>query len=352
MPGIVQALVPVRAAPAALRGVLANPLWRAPLVPLAVAATAGVALDRYVGLPLPISLVVGAAALIAWAVALFGRRSGLAAMYLWLTAAALGAAYHRMHRDWYATDDIGNAVASEPRPMQLRGVIEDEPVVRPQAPPDAFHNLPAGDTTTTVLAVAQMRSHDDWRPVSGRARLVVEGRLHDLHIGDELEVVGRLSAPLPPGNPGEVDHASRLRDQRIRAIMVVRKTADGVTRLSQGWPHSVRGWLAVLRGHCRSVLERAIPQKPEQGLAVALLLGDGAALPETDWDRYYQRAGPAATARTCRNALFSWGFCTLPARGRRTPKTAKMGTNGYVLVTGWSQASGEGTLSCLLRQVC
>ena len=72
--------------------------------------------------------------------------------------------------------------------------------------------------------------------------------------------------------------------------MVVHKTTDGVARLSAGGAWSFRGWLAVLRGHCRRTLEEAMPQGKEHGLAIALLLGDGSALPEADWDRY-QRTG-------------------------------------------------------------
>src|SRR5581483_11111764 len=75
--------------PPAAPGVLTDPLWRAPLVQVSLAATAGVALDRSLGLPLPVSLIAAFTALVAWAVALFGRRSGLAAVYLWLTVAAL-----------------------------------------------------------------------------------------------------------------------------------------------------------------------------------------------------------------------------------------------------------------------
>lgn len=69
-------------------------------------------------------------------------------------------------------------------------------------------------------------------------------------------------------------------------MLAVRTDAHGVTRLAEGWPRSPRGWLMVLREHCRQALERAIPGDKERGLAVALLLGDGAALPEADWDRY------------------------------------------------------------------
>jgi competence protein ComEC len=270
---------------AARPGVLADPLWRAPLVPVALAATAGVALDRYVSLPVPLCLLVAAAGLVAWAVALFGCRSGLAAVYLWLTVAALAAGYHHGRREWYAADDVGNVATTEPSPARLRGVLEEEPALHRQ-PPDPLVSLPHADTTVTVLAVTHVRSGDDWLPASGRARLTVPGSLTGLHVGDEVDVVGRLSAPAPPANPGEPDRAAHLLDQRVRAVLAVHNTADAVVRLGEGWPRSGRGWLAMLRGHFRRVLEEAIPEKQEQGLAVALLLGDGTALPESEWEKY------------------------------------------------------------------
>src|SRR6516164_1430821 len=118
-----------------------DPLWRAPLVPVALAATLGVALDRYLGLPLPVSLIAALAALVAWAVALFGRRSGLAAVYLWLTVAALAAGYHRCYREWYAADDIGNAATPEPRPARLRGTLEEEPRISGEPSLDPLQSL-------------------------------------------------------------------------------------------------------------------------------------------------------------------------------------------------------------------
>ena len=263
-----------------------DPLWRAPLVPVALAATAGVALDRYVGLPLPISLIVALGGLVAWAAALFGRRSGLAMVYLWLTAAALMSAYHRLHREWFAADDIGNFATSEPRPAHLRGFLADEPVLHGQPPPDSLYTLPPGDTTIAVVAVTQMQGEDRWLRASGRTRLIVEGCMDQLHAGDEVDVVGRLSAPSPPANPGEPDRASQLRDQRICAVLTVHKTSDGVARLGTGGTWSPRAWLAALRGYCRRTLEEVMPDGQERGLAIALLLGDGSALPEADWDRY------------------------------------------------------------------
>jgi competence protein ComEC len=263
-----------------------DPLWRAPLAPVALAATLGVALDRSFGLPVPLGLTVAVAGLLVWAAMLFGRRSQLAAVYLWLTVAGLAASYQHYRRDWYAVDDVGNFATPVPRPANLRGVLEEEPAVRTQPPHDPLANLPRGDASIAVLAVTQVRGGDDWLPASGRARLVVEGRLDGLHVGDEVDAVGRLYQPPPPMNPGEPDRAAHLRDQGIRAVLAVRKDASGVTRLTAGWPRSWRGCLMVLRGSCRRALENAVPGDRERGLAVALLLGDGSALPETEWDRY------------------------------------------------------------------
>src|SRR5262249_186805 len=110
-----------------------------------------------------------------------------------------------------------------------------------------------------------------------RARLVVEGQLEGFHVGDEVEVVGRLVAPLGPANPGEIDEAARLQEQRIRAVMVVRKTTDAVTLVNQRWPKSLTGWLAAVRGWGQRQLAATL-SPDASGLAMALLLGEGSTL--------------------------------------------------------------------------
>src|SRR5207247_1701499 len=80
-----------------------------------------------------------------------------------------------------------------------------------------LRSMPRTDPTLAVLQVTGYQDREDWLAVSGRARLVVEGHLEGIHVGDEVEVVGRLTAPQGPANPGEVDEVAHLRDQRIRA---------------------------------------------------------------------------------------------------------------------------------------
>src|SRR5207253_821909 len=67
------------AAPASAPGKdeLPRSIWRAPLVPVALAVTAGIVLDRYAPLPLLISLLAAAVFLLAWLLAQFSARSGL-----------------------------------------------------------------------------------------------------------------------------------------------------------------------------------------------------------------------------------------------------------------------------------
>src|SRR5262245_53732712 len=77
---------------------------RAPLVPVALAATAGLVTDRYGQLALNVSLLVAAVGLIGWLVARV-RSPDSALVWLWLTAAPLAAAHHHAHRHLFAPDD-------------------------------------------------------------------------------------------------------------------------------------------------------------------------------------------------------------------------------------------------------
>ena len=57
-------------------------IWQAPLVPLALAATAGIVLDRYASVPLLFSLVAAVAGIGAWVFASFGQLVGLRLAFL------------------------------------------------------------------------------------------------------------------------------------------------------------------------------------------------------------------------------------------------------------------------------
>src|SRR5579875_2930341 len=81
---------------------LPRSIWRAPLVPAALALSAGILLDRQFSLPLPGSLIAAAVCLAAWFCARTSSHPGLPLIYLALAGAAFGAAYHHYRRDTFA----------------------------------------------------------------------------------------------------------------------------------------------------------------------------------------------------------------------------------------------------------
>jgi competence protein ComEC len=260
-------------------------VWRAPLVPAALAVTAGVVLDRYAAVPLPVSLVAAAATVLAWLLSRGARQQGLPLVYLALAGAAFGSAYHHYRRDIYRADDIGEYAPAEPRPALLRGVVDKEPPWRRAPAPDPLRSFDRPGYTSAVLRATQVHTPGGWVEASGRVRLHVAGPLSGLHVGDEVEAVGQLSALEGPANPGEFDYSSQARDEGIRAQLVVRKTADGVTRLARGWPRSFAGWVARTRAWGQGVLARELPERT-RGLGMALLLGDGSPMTPADWEKY------------------------------------------------------------------
>ncbi len=261
-----------------------EPAWkefaRAPLVPVAVAVGVGLVADRYLPISLAAELVTAVLALLVW---LASRSRTFAPVGLWVASAALGAAHHQAYRTVFAADDIGAIASDRPIPVLVRGTLDEEPARFRPPKPDPLLAVPKPETTVTVLALTAIEAPDGWRPASGRARLTVEGRLDDLHLGDMVEVVGRLWRPGPPSNPGEMDYAGYLLDQRITAEIRTKRTGDGVTRLEEGWRSSAFGWFAVVRGWGTRALGTALPHD-EAGLAAALLLGDGTAMDREGWD--------------------------------------------------------------------
>jgi competence protein ComEC len=263
-----------------------EPAWkefaRSPLVPVALAATVGLLLDRYVGVPLDASVTAAVVCLAGWGIARY-REAESAPVWLWLAAGALAAAHHRDRHHSFDPDDIGTFAPDQPAPAVLRGTLDEEPTSYRPPKPDPLLTMPKLGTSVAVLNVSAIQIGSQWKQATGKVRLTVEGGLDGLHLGDVIEAAGRLSKPGPPSNPGEMDYQRYLIDRRITAELRVRRSAAGIVRLEEGWRASLFGWLAVVRGWGTRTLQGALPH-PESGIAAALLLGDNAAMDRDEWD--------------------------------------------------------------------
>jgi competence protein ComEC len=313
-------------------------IWQAPLVPVAISLTGGIILDRYAEVPIGFSLVVVLAGLIAWAATRLGKASPLALIYLVISITAFGAAYHHWQRDVYPADDIGNFASQDPRPVRLRGVIVEEPAVAWRRPWDPLRSFESSNTTHAVLQVTHLQGHGEWVGVSGRAQMSVGENWQRFHVGDQVQVDGRLLAPQGPANPGESDHASFLRDHHIRAQIEVMKTTRAVTGLAEGWPWTIKGRLAVIRAWGQQKLQETLSDDYSP-VATALLLGEGSTMTHEDWEKYIRTAVIHVLAISGQHlailAAFLWiVFKCIGIRRRRVAWLVALFLLTYALLTG------------------
>jgi competence protein ComEC len=330
----------VSAAPTQLRldALLPHSIWRAPLVPAALALSAGILLDRHFSLPLPGSLIAAAVCLAAWFCSRTSSNVGLPLIYLALAGTAFGAAYHHYRRDTFAADDIWQFAKEEPAPVQVRGILDEEPVHHRAPPSDPLYSRPPSGDTVAVLRVSEIRSGGNWLTVSGRVRVVGTEDWPQLHCGDVVDVMGQLVRVAPPGNPGEFDFADYLRDHGIRTVLTARKSSQAVTRLERGWPKSLQGWLAVIRGRGQQILRQSLPPHQE-GLASALLLGEDASMTRAEWDKYIRTGVLHVLAISGQHLVILAGFLwfVLPRLGVRQRHAAwivALVVLAYSLLTG------------------
>lgn len=237
----------------------------APLLPIAVAATAGIALDRYLA-PSLLLLLVGVALTAALCGTSWRRGQHQATFWLLLIGTGLlaGTWHHVRHQPW--ANDISNLPAERVPLARLRGVVLDYEV-RP-AVDDPLQSLPGKSQTLLLLRVCELEGERGRLPVTGRCRVSFLGNT-SVAVGDHVEALGELSRAQPPGNPGEVDMAALYRDQEIGATL----RAGSVTVIEQAgipWPSVL---LARVRWWAGEQLDQALTPN-QAALARALLLGE------------------------------------------------------------------------------
>lgn len=262
---------------------------RAPLVPLAIAATAGVILDRYSTVPFGAWLVLALAGI----VGTFALSRGVTRLALLLIFAALAGGHHHFVRTWIPEDDLSRVLGRDGVLIRLRVRLLDEPSVRlPPAQDRDLYPLRFGQDVVLAEVYELSSAQGSWIRASGRVRIISErtGPVEQeepfagLHAGDTVELFGMATRPRPPGNPGERNLVDAMLDQRIRADIRVRGGTATVVRLSAG-DDLFDQTLHLIRRRATATLQTYLPAS-DAAIARALLLGDGSAMDQSEWDVY------------------------------------------------------------------
>lgn len=312
--------------------------WRAPLVPVALAFTSGILIDRHTSVSLIGSLVASGVMLAAFGAVCFGKSRGLPLVYLALACIGLGSAWHHFRRNTHGADDVGWLVEDGRRIVQLRGVLDEEPMVRNRLRDELlFHYRQGTEATTAVLRVSELRTREGWVSLSGKVQVRC-GPLADLHAGDEVEAVGRLEAVSKPENPGEADWGTKLGDEGIRAVLQLQESTEAMTRLGRADITSIPVALARIRGWGNRTLRNHLSSHTS-ALASALVLGDDSRLSPQDRDRYKQTGVIHVLVVSGQQVLILTGFVLfwlrlLPMRDRTRLVIVVLFVWAYALIAG------------------
>ncbi|HJN09933.1 MAG TPA: ComEC/Rec2 family competence protein [Pirellulaceae bacterium] len=244
---------------------------RQPLVFCCAAVVLGIAIDRFVACTPAIWLAIGGVSLVwAWSCCLSGRMRRATILVL-LGVLATGGAWHHARWNMFRLDDLGFRATEEPAPVCVVGIATTAPRLQPAPPPDPLETFARGDRSHLVLRLSQIRDGSEWRPVSGKARLLVEGHLLEVSAGDQLQVFASLIATTSPRNPGEFDYAA-LERSRGRLCHLHASHPACVTVLHEGRRYSLSSQIDKLRRQGNQLLWRHLRHR-NAGLAAAVLLG-------------------------------------------------------------------------------
>ena len=182
----------------------------------------------------------------------------------------LGGLWHHQYWNVYPSNDPGLFQLDQPTPVVFEGTVIGSPQWFPEPPKIPGRLIPASDSTVLTLRVTRLRNGTQWEPASGRVSVSVYGKLPDVHYGDSLRIIGKISHTARPHNPGDYDQATWQRQQRILATVRV-DGADSVTTLKSGSFSLARCLERLRNGSHENLVKYMAPE--HASFAAAIILG-------------------------------------------------------------------------------
>lgn len=270
-----------------------EPLPRRPLIVVATGMAVGCVAARLLALPGTavaqaagwwLAAVIGLAS---WAALRAAAREAAATAALLGSVGCASAAWTAASWGVFPADDLAWRLSRSSVPVAIEACVV-EPPRRVIAASFGTRAGRADDAdrlaSETIVAVRRIRDGAAWRPVSGRALVIVDGEPPAVVAGDRVRMFGRGVRPEPALNPGEFDPRERARMNRCLSVVRV-ASATAVATMGGSPLPSLAAALDAVRARGAAVLRSCIAAE-RVGLASALLLGGREVLPRDESQEY------------------------------------------------------------------
>ncbi len=317
---------------------------RAPTMSIALALSVGILIDHVCSLSFTRWLTAASLTVLVSSGLIGLRRWRFAAVSVLTGFVCVGGLLH--HRDWStrAANDLARFATEESRLVRMDGVLTTRPVIRSRDVSPMPAAYPQVEETVTVLECHSLQTINEPIAVTGRVQLRVSGHLTNCTVGDRVRVLGWLSVPTPPRNPGEFDYAAYLRRQGIGAI-VRSGHPDAIEHLGT----AENSWLVRLLNRIQTEAETYLINRlgPDHGaVASALLIGQRSRLPESIRDQFALTGMMHLLAISGLHVAIFAGFVWVACRLMfLTPRT----TGWVLLFAVWALAIVSGLRPPILR---
>lgn len=250
---------------------------RSPAVPVAAAFAAGILADHLIEPDIRLWLALLGVCLVTWGISLRRDFRALSSALLLGAVLIAGGGWHHWRWSTVGADHVFRFAEETPQPVHLTGWLVDQPWIVPRKEHDVPLSIPQFDRTVCTLQCRSLISGKYVEPVSGRLRLDINGHLVQASAGDEVEVLGLLSRPIGPRNPGAFDFRRYLRSEGVLATVHCGEPDDVHVRVTGGSPF--RRAQGRLRGRAEQMLQGQLSERTAP-VGIALLLGTRTGIPE------------------------------------------------------------------------
>ncbi|HLG29972.1 MAG TPA: DNA internalization-related competence protein ComEC/Rec2, partial [Candidatus Brocadiales bacterium] len=166
-------------------------------------------------------------------------------------------------------------------PAYMQGIVVSPPTVKMS---DSSQTV---ERTSFLLKAKVIKNEDRWDSVSGTIRVNVNSpEAIAIKYGDRLELLGDISTPFPPSNPGQWDYREYLQRQhpRITALMAVTNLSN-IKVLSRGNGNAFFAFVNFIKERFEGTINRCCTPD-SSSMVIGMVLGDRQNIPDNVMDAF------------------------------------------------------------------